>query len=205
MAPMTHPGPATYESQAIRGDSPPATTPECRRAEPFDRHPPLRDAIARYHRPLVAYALSQTGNLQRAQDAAQDTLLTLCQQTNERLEHNILPRLAPWLFTVCRNRVIDLHRKESRMTATDTHQLDHALPSGQGPAEQAEAHDQQDHLLSLVASLPSQQREVVQLRFQGKLAYREIAEVTGHSVSYVGVLLHDAMVSLRQQLTALNA
>lgn len=164
----------------------------------------LQDAVARYHRPLVDYALSQTGNLERARDAAQDTLLKLCQQPAEQLERDILPRLAPWLFTVCRNRVIDLHRKESRMTAPGITQetLATAEPT---PADQAEHHDQQDHLLSLVAALPGNQREVVQLRFQGGLAYKEIAEVTGHSVSHVGVLLHEAIKHLRQQLATLNA
>lgn len=94
------------------------------------------------------------------------------------------------------------------MTATDAHSLDHSTTTGeafQGPAQAAEDHDQQDHLLSLVAALPCNQREVVQLRFQGGLAYKEIAEVTGHSVSHVGVLLHEAIKHLRQQLAALNA
>lgn len=190
MANMTHPGPKPQEGQPQAGI--------------FDTRQALNDAIARYHRPLVSYALSQTGNLQRAQDAAQDTLLRLCQQSAEQLEHDILPRLAPWLFTVCRNAVIDLHRKESRMTTPGSSQ-DALATAELSPDDHAEAHDQQDHLLSLVASLPSHQREVVQLRFQGNLAYKEIAEVTGHSVSYVGVLLHDAIQSLRQQLTTLNA
>ncbi|MEM9347954.1 MAG: sigma-70 family RNA polymerase sigma factor [Planctomycetota bacterium] len=165
----------------------------------------LHDAVARYHRPLVAYAFSQTGDLERARDAAQDTLLRLCQQPAERLEHDILPRLAPWLFTVCRNRVIDLHRKESRMTANPGIEQDAVATAEPGPAEHAAAHDQKSQLLVLVASLPTKHREVVQLRFQGGLAYKDIAEVTGHSVSHVGVLLHEAIVSLRQQLTALNA
>ena len=189
MANMTHLGP-----------TPPTNTPGT------DQHQAIRDAVARYHRPLVAYALNQTGNLQRAQDAAQDTLLRLCQQPAEQLEHDILPRLAPWLFTVCRNAVIDLHRKESRMTAPAPGSSQDALATAElSPDDQAEAHDQQDHLLNLVASLPSHQREVVQLRFQGGLAYKEIAQVTGHSASYVGVLLHDAIIALRQQLTTLNA
>ena len=174
-------------------------------ANTLNRQQQLHDAVSRYHRPLVAYALIRTGDLERARDAAQDTLLRLCQQPAEQLERDILPRLAPWLFTACRNRVIDLHRKESRMTATDNHTMDQAVPTQDTPADQAEAHDQQDHLLSLVASLPGNQREIVQLRFQGGLAYREIAEVTGHSVSHVGVLLHEAIKSLRQQLTTLNA
>lgn len=146
-----------------------------------------------------------TGNLEQARDAAQDTLLRLCQQPADRFNHDIEPRLSAWLFTVCRNRVIDLHRKEKRMTTTDTTHLDHANPSANPtPADAAEAHDQQDHLTTLVADLPDSQREVVQLRFRGGLAYREIAEVTGHSTSHVGVLLHEAIKQLRQQLSALN-
>lgn len=174
-------------------------------ANSFNPRQCLQDAVARYHRPLVAYAMSQTGNLQRAQDAAQDALLKLCQQPTDKLEHEIQPRLAPWLFTVCRNAVIDLHRKESRMPPAPGMVQDAVATQDPSPADHADAHDQQDHLLSLVASLPNQQREVVQLRFQGGLAYREIADVTGHSVSYVGVLLHDAIKTLRQQLNTLNA
>ncbi|MFK7788563.1 MAG: RNA polymerase sigma factor [Phycisphaeraceae bacterium] len=169
------------------------------------RQKALHDAVARYHRPLVAYALSRTGNLQRAQDAAQETLLRLCQQSPEQLKNDILPRLAPWLFTVCRNAVIDLHRKDTRMPPSPEISQDAVATLDPSPSDHAEAHDQQDHLLGLVASLPSHQREVVQLRFQGGLAYKEIADVTGHSTSYVGVLLHDAIAALRQQLTTLNA
>ena len=102
--------------QTPDGDPPPASS--------FNPRQCLQDAVARYHRPLVAYAMSRTGNLERARDAAQDTLLKLCQQSSDKLEQDIQPRLAPWLFTVCRNQVIDLHRKEQRMTATDTHTLD---------------------------------------------------------------------------------
>ncbi len=183
-------------------DQPPPESP----GQPTSHQQRLQDAVARYHRPLVAYARSHTGDLERARDAAQDTLLRLCQQPADKLEHDIQPRLAAWLFTVCRNRLIDLHRKESRMQATDTARMDGANTSARpGPAEHADNHDQQDRLLGLVAALPSSQREVVRLRFQGGLAYREIAEVTGHSVSHVGVLLHQAMKDLRASMTSLNA
>ena len=172
----------------------------------------LEQAVARYHRPLVSYARSLTGDLERARDAAQDALLRLCQQPAEDYDQKISHRLGAWLFTVCRNRVIDLHRKEHRMTATDNQSLDSFVQqrstSGStsgGPADHAEAHDQQDHLLRLVDALPPNQREVVQLRFRGELAYREIAEVTGHSVSHVGVLLHSAMKHLRKDMAELNA
>lgn len=175
-------------------------------ANPDDRsshRDALHLAVQRYHRPLVAYAKSLTGDLERARDAAQDTLLRLCQQTPDRFEHDIRPRLAAWLFTVCRNRVIDLHRKEHRMTPGLSQ--DSIATVEPTPADAADQHDQQDQLVQLVTTLPDNQREVVQLRFQGGLAYREIAEVTGHSVSHVGVLLHEAIKRLRQQLGAINA
>ena len=166
----------------------------------------LHDAVARYHRPLVAYARANTGDLERARDVAQDTLLRLCQQPPDTFEREIAPRLAAWLFTVCRNRLIDLHRKETRMTPADTQAMDQANAAATPcPDDHADQHDQQDHLLRLVADLPDHQREVVRLRFQGGLAYREIAEVTGHSTSYVGVLLHEAIKQLRTRMTKLNA
>jgi len=165
----------------------------------------LHQAVQRYHRPLVAYARSITGDLERARDAAQDTLLRLCQQPADTFDRDIQPRLAAWLFTVCRNRVIDLHRKEHRMTATDTQILDTSKPhADRSPADNADQHEQQDHLLQLVTTLPDNQQEVVRLRFHSQLAYREIAQVTGHSVSHVGVLLHQAIKHLRTQLTTLN-
>ena len=166
----------------------------------------LHDAVARYHRPLVAYARAHTGDLERARDVAQDTLLRLCQQPADTFDRDIEPRLAAWLFTVCRNRLIDLHRKETRMTPADTQLMDQSTAAhNPTPADDADDHDQQNHLRQLVADLPTHQREVVQLRFQGGLAYREIAEVTGHSPSYVGVLLHQAIKQLRHSMTQLNA
>jgi len=49
------------------------------------------------------------------------------------------------------------------------------------------------------------QQEAVYLRFQGGLSYKEIAEVTGHTVTNVGFLLHAAVKSIRAQLVTDNA
>jgi hypothetical protein len=57
-------------------------------------------------------------------------------------------------------------------------------------------------VLELLATLPRNQREVVYLRFQGGLSYREISAVTGLSVSNVGFLLHTAVRAIRSHLRA---
>src|SRR5688572_9396933 len=73
----------------------------------------LDGAVARYQSLLTRYALRLVGDIQRAQDVVQDTFLKLVRE--DRAELN--GRLAEWLYTVCRNRALDVRRKESRMVA----------------------------------------------------------------------------------------
>jgi len=164
----------------------------------------LHDAVERYHRPLVGYARHLLGDAERARDAAQDTLLRMCQQDPAAFERDIRPRLAAWLFTVCRNRAIDMLRKDGRMQPTEPAVMDRRT-DGRRTEGGAEDRDTAEALMRLVQTLPEKQREVVQLRFHGQLAYKQIAEVTGHSVSHVGVLLHEAIKTLRQEMTRITA
>jgi len=47
--------------------------------------------------------------------------------------------------------------------------------------------------------LPRQQRELIKLKFEAGLSYKEMAEALKTSVSTVGVQLHDAIKALRQK------
>ena len=49
--------------------------------------------------------------------------------------------------------------------------------------------------------LPKNQREVVYLKFQCDLSYKEIGEITKLSVSNVGFLIHTALKTLKQILS----
>ena len=64
------------------------------------------------------------------------------------------------------------------------------------------ASDAEDKVMlhSLVDKLSPRQQEVVRLRMQAGLSYKEIAEVTGLTVSNVGFHLHEAVKSLRDTL-----
>jgi RNA polymerase sigma-70 factor (ECF subfamily) len=55
---------------------------------------------------------------------------------------------------------------------------------------------------SMLVDLPENQREVIRLKFQTGMSYREISAVTGLSVSNVGFLLHAAINTLRRKLKA---
>ena len=55
-------------------------------------------------------------------------------------------------------------------------------------------------ILQIVETLPKNQREVIYLKFQCDLSYKEISSVTSLSVSNVGFLIHTAVRAIRKQM-----
>jgi RNA polymerase sigma-70 factor (ECF subfamily) len=55
-------------------------------------------------------------------------------------------------------------------------------------------------IFRLVESLPKNQREVVYLKFQCDLSYKEISEITKLSIGNVGLLLHTALNAIRKRV-----
>ena len=159
----------------------------------------IDQALQRYERPLINHARSITGDLESARDAVQETFLRLSRQDVRALQ----PRLAPWLFFVCRNCALDHQRKIVRFS--DAPPDDECAGDGPDPAGEAVAHDESAMLRRLVSELPEQQRELVQLKFEGDLSYKEIGEVMKMSVSNVGVQLHTAIQTLRKHWKRDNA
>ena len=71
---------------------------------------------------------------------------------------------------------------------------------GASPEESAEQRDSHGQIMGMMQKLPENQREVVRLKFQNGLSYKEIASVTDLSISNVGFLLHAALKTLRAQV-----
>ena len=82
--------------------------------------------------------------------------------------------------------------------ATD-HELQ-SLPASHDPPDVLTAQETNSRILILLESLPANQQEVIRLKFQDNLSYREIAEVTGLSISNVGVQLHNGLKQLRHRM-----
>jgi RNA polymerase sigma factor (sigma-70 family) len=153
----------------------------------------VREALHQFEGPLVRYAQRITGDLEAARDVVQDTFLRLCREEPASVDGH----LSQWLFTVCRNRALDIHRKERRMTtATDLDQRN-STPMA-GPQDAAALGDSGSKVMRLLDRLPGNQQEVIRLKFQNDLSYREISEITGLSVSNVGFLLHVGIKRLRE-------
>jgi RNA polymerase sigma-70 factor (ECF subfamily) len=154
----------------------------------------ITKALDRYERVLISYAKEITGDLESARDTVQETFLRLSRQDVVALE----PRLRPWLFLVCRNCALDHRRKVVRFSTEPLEDNDWVSDEPSAPARAMAAEDA-GRLRELVSGLPRQQRELIKLKFEAGLSYKEMAEALKTSVSTVGVQLHDAIKTLRRQ------
>jgi RNA polymerase sigma factor (sigma-70 family) len=158
----------------------------------------IRTAVETYQGRLIRYARHITGDAEAARDAVQETFLRLCRENPRRIQGH----LAAWLFRVCRHRALDTRRKEDRMVSIDQQPREAASAgsAGVGLDRRLDQREAIGRVLGALAELTPSQQEVLRLRFQEELSYREISSVTGRSLSHVGVLIHEGMKGLRRKL-----
>lgn len=166
-----------------------------------DRERWMKETLERFERPLIQYVRRMVGDSERARDVVQDAFLRLCHRGPRDLD----PRaLAAWLFRTARNRALDVHKKERRMHPVGEESRVEALDVAADPARRLEAQEQQRELLAAVERLPPVQQEVLRLKFEHGLSYREIAEVVERSVGTVGYLIHVALEALGKEVMPLS-
>ncbi len=164
--------------------------------EPVPMHDPHRlflEILERYERPLIRYAHGYTQDLEEARDVVQDVFLKLSQH----LDSLDPERVAPWLFTVCKNRALDHQRKHQRLVVMETDTLDHEVSTSPRPGDEMESRETAATLHSLIETLPLRQREAVRLKFITGLDYKEISQVMKTSMGNVGYLIHHGVQALR--------
>lgn len=164
---------------------------------PTATQPDITDAVQRHQASLLRYACSLCHDEELARDAVQDTFIRLVRQN----ETDPPGQLHAWLFKVCRNRVFEILRKRRPMVGTDPADLLIESPDPSPSQKLADA-ERTASLRHLLTTLPPREQELLRLKFQNELSYKEIAEVTGLTVSNVGFILHHAVQTLRQKAAA---
>ncbi len=155
----------------------------------------IESAMARHEGALLVFASRITGDLDLARDVVQETFVKLCSQQRAAIE----PQLAEWLYTVCRNAALDVRRRRARhLEAEGSDMTQHSDSTNATLA--LETKEEGQRAIALLARLPNKQQEVLRLRFQGGLSYKEIARVTGESIGNVGWLIHMGLKSLRERM-----
>lgn len=156
----------------------------------------IRAALDQYEGALTRYATRLTGDVEQARDVVQETFLRLCRETPSRLRGH----LAQWLFTVCRNLALDIRRKERRMEPIGSIQIEETPDESPRAAIVLERKEAVRQILQILETLPPREQEVIRLKFQNGLSYKEISEIAHLSVTNVGFLIHTGLKKIRSQI-----
>lgn len=153
----------------------------------FDR------VVEAYQAPLLRFARGVLGDAAAAQDVVQETFIRLLRSAGSLQEHG---KLQSWLYRTCRNLAIDQMRKEKSMGRTE-HQAS-AEGGAEFPAPDGEVERKAmfEHVAVRMQKLTPKERECIVLKVLEGKSYREIADITGISVSNVGFQIHNGLKRL---------
>lgn len=146
----------------------------------------LQEIAEAYYDDIYRFCVYQTGNREDAYDLAQETFLRFIRYAESYRNRN----LKGYLLTIARNLSLDYLSKQGqdRMYNLEPGEqdLDWDKVSAESSVElQAEQKDSSRQLRGYLMELPQMQREAVILHYLQGRRYREIAQMTGASVSTV--------------------
>jgi RNA polymerase sigma-70 factor (ECF subfamily) len=169
--------------------------------EPASAEPPecgtIEELFAALESPLLAYALRLTGGAGVAEDMVQEAFMKLHAQFEEVRE----PRR--WLYRTVHNLALNHRRDTAKIVPL-------AFPGADEVAESADPEPLPDEKIARLEgiglvrlsleSLDERSRELIRLKFNDELSYKEISALTGLSVGNVGYILHHALKAIADEL-----
>lgn len=153
-------------------------------------------ALFQHFAPRVKGFLMKSGtDAALAEDCAQDVMAVLWHKA--ALYDPARASVATWVFTIARNRRIDVARKARRPEPEE-------LDWGETEPDQAdvyEAGQETARLVAAMADLPEKQRALIQRAFYADLSHSEIAAETGLPLGTIKSRIRLALDRLRQNLS----
>jgi RNA polymerase sigma-70 factor (ECF subfamily) len=151
-------------------------------------------AVYRQHaRAVYSFFYHQVGSIEDAEDLTATAFSTAL----ANVDRYVVSRgtVAAWLFGIARNCLRDHHRRSRRQEPLPVDLTDRqALPEARVlRAERAAA------IHRAIQQLPADQREALALRFFAELRTADVAAVMGKHEGAVKMLVHRAVVTLRDQ------
>ncbi|HXY89528.1 MAG TPA: sigma-70 family RNA polymerase sigma factor [Xanthobacteraceae bacterium] len=137
-----------------------------------------RDAILAVIPNLRAFAISLSGNVDRADDLVQETVLRALANIDSFQSGTNMPA---WLFTILRNLFRSEYRKRRREVEDATGMYAESMKSQPEQASRLEF----EELRAALAQLPDDQREAVLLVGASGFSYEEAAAICGCAVGTI--------------------
>ncbi|MBN1143689.1 MAG: RNA polymerase sigma factor [Bacteroidales bacterium] len=143
---------------------------------------------------IYRFILKNLKHEDKARDIVQDTYEKLWVKVNEVSAEKV----RSYLFTTAYHTMIDLIRKEKKLTVFEAEKHDR-------PAAPDHYNGLAQIMDEAVTRLPEDQRSVIMLRDYEGYSYEEIAEITGLSESQVKVYIFRARMFLKNYIGSIEA
>ncbi len=150
--------------------------------------------------PLLSYALRLTGERSVAEDVVQDAFMRLHAQFEQVRE----PRR--WLYRTVHNLALNQRRAAGKIVPLERPAEEGAPASNEAtdplplPDEQIARWEGIGLVRLSLETLDARSRELVRLKFNEELSYKEISVRTGLKIGHVGYLLHYALKAVADEL-----
>lgn len=160
----------------------------------------IEQVFAALESPLLIYARRLLGDFSLAEDIVQDAFMKLHAQFLQ------VRTPQPWLYRTVHNLAVDHQRRASKIvlvgdsTDEDAGPVNDASDSQPLPDEQIARWEGIGLVRLVLETLDERSRELIRLRFNEELSYKEISDRTGLTVGHVGYLLHHALKAMALEL-----
>ncbi len=163
----------------------------------------------RYVERIYGYALRETRDVAVAQDITATTFESALRHIRRFRWEKM--GLAPWLYRIARNEIIQHYRRNKRLSPLaigdeiDAVERGVDVRDGERPIESAVLSGERDRdLREALSELSRTDREVLTLRFLEQLPTEEVAQILDCSRNVVYVRLHRALERLRGHLVEIE-
>jgi RNA polymerase sigma-70 factor (ECF subfamily) len=156
----------------------------------------FRELFTRYAPLLTRVVRAQVGSDEECRDIVQQTFLQL---HRARRDYRAGEPLRPWLFTIAYNLCRDRWRAHGHRKEVP---IEHAPPpvDTTTASDLLQQHQRAARLREALATLPPEQRQVVEMHWFAGLPLPEVATALGASLSAVKVRAHRAYEKLRNNV-----
>ena len=166
--------------------------------------------VHRHQRRIYSFLMGMVGDASIANDLFQETFIRVVQaMRNERAGYERQGRWLGWVLRIARNTTLDHLRSRKKWTDVDANRDDQEdsvwdrLPDELPIADASLFTAQQRAVLeTCIQALPDEQREVLLLREEGDLTFREIADITNVSINTALGRMRYALINLRKMISA---
>ncbi len=164
----------------------------------------IEQVFAALESPLLAYARRLLGDFGVAEEIVQEAFMKL----HAQFQNVLAPQ--PWLYRTVHNLAVDHQRRAGRMVLMSHLGRDEDSPlleasdSQPLPDEQIARWEGIGLVRLVLETLDDRSRELIRLRFNEDLSYKQIAERLQITVGHVGYLLHHALKAMAAELETME-